>query len=87
MRLTQEELASRAGLGRTTVTNLEAGRQHVPLDELLSIAEALSVELRELVPLRSAFEERVRVFLGDQPTSRAPRVVNLLGKLKGGQRP
>lgn len=49
-RLTQEELAARAGLQRTSVTNIERGRQHPPLHVLYSLCDALGVEVSSMLP-------------------------------------
>lgn len=48
--LTQEELAGRSGIGRTSLTNIEAGRQRLLVHQLWRIARALSVQPRELFP-------------------------------------
>lgn len=48
--LSQEDLAGSVGMSRTSITNVETGRQHPPLHQLLEIAEALKIDLRELVP-------------------------------------
>jgi transcriptional regulator with XRE-family HTH domain len=53
LQLTQEVLAKQVGTSRTTITNLELGDQHVPLHQLLAIAEELQVELRDLIPTRA----------------------------------
>ena len=51
---TQGELASRANLTRTSISNIEAGRQRVTLYALLRMAEALDVAPATLLPdLRS----------------------------------
>ena len=42
--MTQAELASRLGLGRTSITNLEKGQQSPPLSMLPEIASALGVD-------------------------------------------
>ena len=47
--ISQDELAARIGLTRTSVTNIEAGRQDVPLSRLVVLAAALDVELAGLV--------------------------------------
>lgn len=39
--LSQTELAAAASLGRTSIANIEAGRQRVPLHKLQEIATAL----------------------------------------------
>jgi transcriptional regulator with XRE-family HTH domain len=48
--LSQVELARAVGVARTSITNLEGGRQRVTLDHLFKIAQALGVELRDLIP-------------------------------------
>lgn len=48
--LTQEEVAARAGLQRTSVTNIERGRQHPPLHVLYGLCDALGVEVHDLLP-------------------------------------
>lgn len=51
---TQGELASRAHLTRTSISNIEAGRQRVTIYALLRMAEALDVAPATLLPdLRS----------------------------------
>lgn len=51
--LTQAQLAAAIGVSRTSVTNLENGRQHPPLHQLVRIAEALDCELVDLLPSRA----------------------------------
>lgn len=48
--LRQEELADRLGLGRTSVTNIERGRQTLSVISLYKIADALGVQPWELLP-------------------------------------
>jgi transcriptional regulator with XRE-family HTH domain len=48
--LTQKELADRVLLPRTSVTNIEHGRQRIALHQLVQFAEALGVEPLELLP-------------------------------------
>ncbi len=47
--LTQADLAERVGLTRTSVTNLEAGRQRMPLHIFATLADALGVEPAQLL--------------------------------------
>ena len=49
-KMSQEDLANRVGLTRTSITNVEAGRQKLPLHTLFAIAEALGMEAKELLP-------------------------------------
>jgi transcriptional regulator with XRE-family HTH domain len=52
--LTQEALAERVGLSRTSITNIEKGRQHVSIHILFSLANALGIEPAELLPEKKA---------------------------------
>lgn len=47
--LTQEQLARRLGLNRTTVVNIEGGRQRVAVHQLVELADALGCEPSELL--------------------------------------
>ena len=48
--LTQEALATKISLTRTTVTNIEKGRQQLLVHTLVDIAEALNVAPDTLLP-------------------------------------
>lgn len=50
LKLTQIELARKIGLTRTSVTNIEKGRQKVLLHQVFLIADALGVSAESLVP-------------------------------------
>jgi transcriptional regulator with XRE-family HTH domain len=57
-KLTQEEVASRVGLKRTSITNIERGRQHIVLHQLFLLASAVGVSPGELLPdSKTALEE------------------------------
>ncbi|MBW5420249.1 helix-turn-helix domain-containing protein [Streptomyces sp. BG9H] len=47
--LTQERLAERAGMERQAVNRIEQGHSSPVLDNLIRIADALGVQLRDLV--------------------------------------
>ena len=49
-RLTQTQLASLCGLARGSVANIESGNQRPTLHTLLSLADALNVEMRSFFP-------------------------------------
>lgn len=55
-RVSQVQLASQLSLSRASVVNIEAGRQHPPLDTLWEIADALDIELRDLIPSKAEYE-------------------------------
>jgi transcriptional regulator with XRE-family HTH domain len=46
----QEDLANALGLSRTSISNLEQGRQRVFLDQVYLMAERLQVPLADLLP-------------------------------------
>jgi transcriptional regulator with XRE-family HTH domain len=48
--LTQEAVASQVGLTRTSMTNIEKGRQRVALHTLMDIAQVLAVPFIHLIP-------------------------------------
>ena len=52
-RLSQDKLAKRLGISRASIVNIEAGRQHAPLDLLWNIAQILELELTILIPQRA----------------------------------
>ena len=47
--LTQDEIAKRIGLERTSVVNIEAGRQRILLHQVEAIAEALGTTPKNLM--------------------------------------
>jgi transcriptional regulator with XRE-family HTH domain len=48
--LSQQTLGERVGLSRTSIVNVEKGRQRVPLHMLIEFAAALGVEPTSLLP-------------------------------------
>lgn len=48
--LTQKQLAERINLPRTSITNIESGRQRIALHQLIQFADALGIEPLELLP-------------------------------------
>jgi transcriptional regulator with XRE-family HTH domain len=51
-RLTQEQVADQVGLARTSITNIEKGRQPVQVHLLVELAHVLRTPLMRLVPGR-----------------------------------
>lgn len=51
--LSQEKLAKLVHVTRTSIVNIEAGRQRAPLHLLWQIAVALEVEVSDLIPTRA----------------------------------
>jgi len=57
--LSQSTLAKKLGMTRTSVVNIEAGRQHPPLHVVWAIAEELRTEVALLLPTRSDYNEEI----------------------------
>lgn len=51
--MSQEELAKLLSLGRTSITNIERGKQRILLHSLYEIAAVLGTEVKELIPAGS----------------------------------
>src|SRR5436190_13696447 len=49
-KFTQERLADAASLSRVSITNIESGKQRVPLHTLVDIADVLNVPVERLIP-------------------------------------
>ena len=58
--LSQEEVARRAGMATSTLSRLESGARRLALDHLAPLAEALDVEVGELLSPAVARDPRVR---------------------------
>ena len=68
--LTQAELADRAGLLRTSITNIEAGRQHPPLHVLYRLCSTLGTDLAAILPSQEELSRPDRVAIEVEGTVR-----------------
>lgn len=57
-RLSQSQLAQLAGLSRTSITNIECGRQPIQLHQLYFLASILRIDVKNLLPKESSLEEQ-----------------------------
>ena len=57
--LSQKDLAQAIGLSRTSVVNIERGRQKILLHTLYDIADVFEVPVTDLLPARVGAEERM----------------------------
>ncbi|MDM4772863.1 helix-turn-helix transcriptional regulator [Solimonas sp. SE-A11] len=48
--MTQDQLAKRVGLERSSIANIELGNQRLPLHTLFSIASVLNIDANDLLP-------------------------------------
>lgn len=56
--MTQDDVATRVGLSRTSITNIEQGRQHVTLHVLYALADAIGSKPSDLLPDSSVLLQR-----------------------------
>jgi transcriptional regulator with XRE-family HTH domain len=59
-RMTQEALAGKTSLTRTSIINIEKGRQQILVHTLVDIAQVLHVPLTELIPDTDSVEALLR---------------------------
>lgn len=79
-RLTQDELARRVGMTRTSITNIESGRQKVQIDTLYQVARTLEISPDALLPslgedLPEMFETQLSDALSSEEKNWAVRVL------------
>lgn len=58
MNMSQEELSSHIGLTRTSITNIEKGRQQILVHTLLLFCEVLHIHPNDLLPSQEESYER-----------------------------
>src|ERR1044071_9855941 len=85
-KLTQAQLAERIGSARTSITNLERGRQLMPVHQLLRISEVLQVDLKDLIPSRDEVQtqERIPVVIGTDRKEVPPATARLITSILDG---
>ncbi len=84
LNLTQSDLAERIGVTRTSISNLESGRQRVPIDTLFAICEVLRIEPRDILPTIEEARKMQRGFNVDEikenfDTQSADWILKLIG--------
>ena len=80
LKMTQDDLARQINMTRTSVTNVEGGRQKIPLHHLLRIANALGADLRDLIPDRTELQVRklVSVSIDGEQHEVPPEAANFI---------
>lgn len=68
--LTQDQVAKALGLSRTSVVNIEKGRQRTIVFQLVRLSSALRCEVTDLLPPATPprEEELRRLLLGERPS-------------------
>jgi transcriptional regulator with XRE-family HTH domain len=79
LELTQETLASRVGLSRAAIANIENGRQNVLLHTVYELAGALGMQkISDLLPSVPKSPEHVMYVLDENVTDRERQLLNNL---------
>jgi len=81
--LSQNKIADNVGLLRTSITNIESGRQKPPLHVLYSICLALKIEVAEVLPKTGDVELRkvIAVDVNNQTKQMPPKAAHLLEQM------
>ncbi len=58
-RISQEELSRSVGLTRTSIVNIEHGRQKIMLHTLYAVADALGITVAQLLPSADQADEQI----------------------------
>jgi transcriptional regulator with XRE-family HTH domain len=86
-KLTQQALASMVSLSRTSIANIEKGRQKLLLHHFVDIAEALQVDLLELVPPRKHEGlEAMQSSLAELPANRRNWILGAMAQRAKGRK-
>lgn len=85
--VSQTLLASRVGLTRSSITNIEAARQRVPLYHFVLISRALNKEIGELLPkIPKPLDSRISIVieeeLADSPATARDFVHGAVARLR-----
>lgn len=80
--ISQEELAKSVKLVRTSITNIEKGKQKIQIHTLYQIAFALSVSIDDLLPELNTIAPDVHQLLNQQSLEQDTKeaVLRVLGK-------
>lgn len=88
-RVTQEDLARSIGLERSSISNIESGKQRAPLHIIYRICELLGVDIAEVFPRLNevAVEEEAEqkqslVQLGSETIRLPEQVANIVRRLR-----
>lgn len=80
-KLSQAELASRLGIERTSVTNLESGTQRAPLHLIYRLCAELSVQPQNVFPSLDEIANK-EISIGDKTQSIPPKTAMLIDRLR-----
>ncbi len=76
--LTQALLADEIGISRTSLTNIECGRQRLLVDQLVNICAKLSISIEDIIP-----SQKVEYWPEPMSLSAMPTVANFVESVLG----
>jgi transcriptional regulator with XRE-family HTH domain len=79
--MTQDAVAEGSGLSRTSVVNIESGRQGVSLETLYRLAEALACDATALLPALPR-AQMPRIAIGDDSEESKQAVMRVLQRAR-----
>lgn len=82
--MSQDDLAQRAGISRTSVVNIEAGRQGVALATLYRLAEALGASPGDLLPELAEVGETPAIAIGPETDDSSRLIRRVMRDLESG---
>jgi transcriptional regulator with XRE-family HTH domain len=80
--MSQDQLAQAAGLSRTSVVNIEKGRQGVSLDSLYKLASALGCQPGDLLPSAPSMD-LPKITIGDQSAESRLAIGQVMNRVRG----
>ena len=81
--MTQVQLADAVGVLRTSIANIEAGRQKLPLHLLYKLCMELGVEVADILPNNTVVSQPTTINTDGAPTEVPPKAAEFLKQLLG----
>lgn len=82
-RMSQEDLARILNLKRTSITNIESGRQKITIDTLYRLCEHFGLEISEVMPPATEFRPQARsVVVGGRSVDLGVKTATLVARLR-----
>ena len=79
--MTQSQLADAVGVLRTSIANIEAGRQKPPLHLLYKLCIELGVEVVDILPRNTVISQPITVIIEGTPKEVPPKTAEFLRQL------
>lgn len=77
LNMNQTELGQKADIGRTSISNIEKGRQKPPLSVIYKICHELEVDVRSILPTYLEIEHEITQIKNNSPLKKFYEMYNL----------